>query len=137
MPPDKSFETTIPFVEVPGDGWYPIIWVTFVRPRAPNLQLPLLLDTGADQIFLHPDWERAFSNLKDAEFGGIGGKVRGKNTQGQVEVFGQLIDCDVGFGPKEMESRTWMAGVLGRNCFKPFGFGFWENTRELYVTARP
>jgi len=36
-----------------------------------------------------------------------------------------------------MQSYTWMAGVVGRDCFKPFGFGFWESARELYVTLKP
>jgi hypothetical protein len=135
--PDKSFETTIPFVQVQGGGWYPLVKVVFLKPNRRDLELTLLFDTGADQIVLHPEWEWAFPNLRPYKFGGIGGETDGKNTRGQVEFCGQVIDCDIGFGPKEMERRTWMAGILGRDCFKPFGFGFWETSRELYVTLKP
>jgi hypothetical protein len=30
-----------------------------------------------------------------------------------------------------------MQGVFGRECFKSFGFGFWEKSHELYVTVKP
>lgn len=29
------------------------------------------------------------------------------------------------------------AGLFGRDCFTSFGFGFWENVREIYVTLKP
>jgi hypothetical protein len=133
--PDKPFETTIPFVNVPGEGWYPLVELTFLRPSG-NLHLSLLFDTGADQILLHPYWEWAFPNLKPAKFSGIGGSVTGKRTAGQVEFLGQTINCVIGFGPKKMEQKTWMQGVFGRDCFMPFGFGFWESSHELYVTSK-
>jgi len=135
--PDKSFERSIPFVEMPGVGWYPIIQVAFLKPNKHKLTLPLLFDTGAELICLHPDWEWAFPSLTDCDFAGIGGTARGKITKGQIELFGEVIDCDIGFGPQGMQIRTWMAGVIGRECFKPFGFGFWEGARELYVTLKP
>ena len=135
--PDKSFERTVPFVEVKDVGWYPLIRVAFLKPNKQRLELSLLFDTGADLICLHPDWEWAFPNLAEFDFDGIGGNAKGKHTLGQIELFGEVIDCDIGFGPKEMQSRTWMAGVIGRECFKSFGFGFWEGARELYVTLKP
>jgi len=134
--PDKSFETTIPFVKVPGNGWQPIVEVTFLRSPEPNLTLPLLFDTGADQICLLPSWESSFSNLEDTEFDGLGGEPQpGKHAQGRIRFLGRIIDCDIGFA--KMKERTWMQGVFGRNCFRPFGFGFWEDAHELYVTLRP
>lgn len=133
--PAKSFETTISFVPVPGNGWQPIVQVTFLRPHGPNLTLPLLFDTGADQICLLPSWESSFSNLQDATFDGLGNGQPGKLTRGRIEFLGLVIDCDIGFA--KMTERTWMQGVFGRDCFKPFGFGFWERDRQLYVTARP
>lgn len=135
--PAKSFELTIPFVEVPKVGWYPILQVVFLRPNRQRLQLPLLFDTGADQICLDHAWQWAFPNLRDAEFEGIGNESArpGKVTPGQIEFLNRVIDCEIGFAA--MKPRTWMAGVIGRDCFKPFGFGFWENSRELYVTSKP
>jgi len=135
--PDRSFETTIPFVEVAGVGWYPLLQVTFLKPNRRKLYLPLLFDTGADQICLHPDWQHFFPNLRDTTFYGTGHEkaAPGKTTKGQVEFLGRIIDCEIGFA--QMQSYTWMAGVVGRDCFKPFGFGFWESARELYVTLKP
>jgi hypothetical protein len=108
--PDKSFETIIPFVEVPNVGWYPIVQVVFLRPNRQRLQLPLLFDTGADQICLHPDWEWAFPNLKDTEFEGVGDENArpGKITTGQIEFLNRVIDCEIGFSA--MKPRTWMGG---------------------------
>jgi hypothetical protein len=134
--PAKSFETTIPFVKIAGNGWEPVILVTFLRPRAPNLELALLFDTGADRIVLQPSWEDCFENLEDTTFGGLGGIDQpGKHTAGRIQLLGQIVDCDIGF--TKMTERTWMQGVFGRECFKAFGFGFWEKSHELYVTVKP
>jgi hypothetical protein len=134
---DKSFEKTIPFVEVQGVGWYPLIKVTFLKPNKHKLSLPLLSDTGAEIICLHPDWQHLFPGLQDTSFYGVGQDTaaQGKTTNSQIEFLGRTMDCELGFAP--MRSRTWMAGVVGRECFKCFGFGFWGSARELYVTLKP
>lgn len=131
---DRSFETTIDFIPV-GNTWQPVVWITFIRPKAPNLSLPLLFDTGADQICLFPSWEPYFSNLEDTTFYGLGDPQPGKHTQGQIKFLGCVIDCDIGFA--KLTERTWMQGVFGRECFKPFGFGYWERDHRLYVTVKP
>jgi len=136
--PIKSFDRTIPFVQT-DEGWQPLIQVRFLQPRtAKALTVALLFDTGADQICLHPNWMWFFTDLTDRHFKGVGGDDKGtlgKNTFGQIEFLGQTIDCNVGFA--NMEEKTWMAGVIGRECFKPFGFGFWESAHEIYVTSKP
>jgi hypothetical protein len=137
MPDNKSFERNIPFIHVQGNYWCPIVKVAFLSPNPRRLELYLLFDTGADHIVLHPEWEFAFPNLKEKDYTGLSGKAKGKTVQGQIEFYGHIIGCEIGFGPKEMERRTWMAGLFGRDCFKSFGFGFWERDRQLYVTARP
>lgn len=134
--PDKSFEITIPFVETE-DGWFPLIEVVFLRPDNRQLTLPLLFDTGAENICLHPYWEWAFPDLKPQRIHGVGkdGWIYGKSTQGRVKLLGSETDCEILFAP--MLEKTWRAGLLGRDCFKSFGFGFWESARELYVTLKP
>jgi hypothetical protein len=105
-------------------------------PRAPDLELSLLFDSGADRIVLQPSWEDCFENLEDTVFGGLGDKDQpGKPTTGKIRLLGQIIECDIGF--TKMTERTWMQGVFGRECFKSFGFGFWEKSHELYVTVKP
>jgi hypothetical protein len=134
----KSFEVTIPFIHTPEGLWEPLLQVTILKPNPRKLDVPLLFDTGADQILLHPYWEFAFPHgLSPHTFVGIGGDVKGKYTRGQIQLLGRTIDCNIGFGPPEMAQKTWMAGILGRECFKSFGFGFWERARQLYVTAKP
>ena len=140
-----KFEETIRFTFVSDlDDWYPIVNVTFLSPNQDLLQLPLLFDTGADQICLHPYWETFFPQhlLLKTTFDGLGVRTdqeqdqqEGKHTSGRIEFLGRIIDCDIGF--TQMPDRIWMAGVFGRECFKPFGFGFWEEARKLYVTLRP
>ena len=133
----KSFEITIPFVETE-DGWRPIIEVVFIKPNSPSpLMLALEFDTGADSICLSSDMEWAFPNLKSQKIYGVGSKRahQGKITRGEIQLLGRTIECDILFA--SMRPKTWRQGVLGRECFKPFGFGFWEDARELYVSLTP
>ena len=135
----KSFDRAIQFVWT-GKAWLPLIKVAIVSPNLRRLDLALLFDTGSDQLLLHPDWETFFppASLKPKDFTGIGGTALGKNTRGQIILFGRTITCDIGFGPKGMEAPDPpMAGIIGRECFKTFGFGFWEAAHELYVKLRP
>jgi hypothetical protein len=133
----KTFERTIPFVQT-FEGPLPLLQVKLIDPRGRKaLSVALLFDTGADQICLHPDYQLFFPNLQDRNFKGMGSNKRipGKNTRGKISLLGQIIECEIGFAP--MEKRTWMAGVIGRDCFGAFGFGFWQNAGEIYVTLKP
>src|SRR6266849_1262292 len=129
----KSFEITVAFEKRSGNIWYPIVKTAFIRPDGYRFRLPLLLDTGADTLILHPRFERMFSGLMPEKFKGLGGEERdGKKTQCKIEVFGRTIDCEIGF--VEFENLVWRAGFLGRECLATFGIGFWESEREFYVT---
>jgi hypothetical protein len=132
---DKSFEITIKFEQVPGGMRYPIVRAIF--PDASNLRVPLLLDTGADCLVLHPDYESMFSNLSPQKYKGIGSdkEYEGKSTDGKVVLFGRTIQCKIGF--IKMEWLPWRSGLLGRDCLKTFGLGFWESASEFYVTLKP
>ena len=132
---DKSFEITIRFEQVAGGKWYPVVRAVF--PNAYNLRIPLLLDTGADSLVLHPCYESMFSDLKPQKYKGIGSEASyaGKSTKGKVVLFGRTIECEIGF--VEMEWLSWRSGLLGRECLRTFGFGFWESAREFYVTLKP
>jgi hypothetical protein len=134
---DKSFEITVKFQQVFGGHWYPIVQTIFLRSDGTRIRLPLLFDTGADSLVLHPDYEIMFSSLQPQKYKGIGsaGTYDGKKTMGKIEIFGRVIECEIGF--VAMEFLPWRAGLLGRNCFSSFGFGFWEAARELYVNLKP
>ena len=135
--PLKSFERTIPFIQVQNDGWYPIVEVVFIKVDGQRIRLPLLFDTGATQIVLHPDWAWLFPKGDIVEFNSVGDEqpTSGTLVRGTIEFLGQVMDCTIGFAA--LPKRTWMAGLFGRECFTPFGFGFWESARELYVTLKP
>jgi hypothetical protein len=135
--PEKSFEITIPFHDTE-DGAYPIIDVVFIKPNTcPRLTLSLLFDTGAEDICLHSEQEWAFPNLEEQLIEGVGDEkpVEGKKVRGEVEILGRIIQCDILFA--KMAQKNYRQGVLGRSALRAFGFGFWEKSRELYVTLNP
>lgn len=132
---DKSFEITVGFEQRAGNHW-PIVKTVFIRPDGYRFRLPLLLDTGADILVLHPRFEPMFSGLTPEKFKGLGGgECDGKKTLGRIELFGRTLDCEIGF--VEFENLSWKAGFLGRECLTTFGIGFWESEREFYVTLTP
>jgi hypothetical protein len=116
---DKSFEITIKFAQITGGNWYPVVRAVF--PDASNLRIPLLLDTGADSLVLHPEYESMFSGLTPQKYKGIGseGDYEGSRTKGRVLLFGRTIECEIGF--VKMEWLSWRSGLLGRECLRGFG----------------
>ena len=133
---EKSFDITVKFERSRAGVWYPIVKSIFRLPNGDKLRLPLLLDTGADTVVLHPYYESMFDNLEPETFKGLGEKSRdGKKTRGKIEVFGREVECTIGF--VEFELLSYRLGFLGRECLTSFGIGFWESARELYVTLTP
>jgi hypothetical protein len=136
MPVRKSFETTIPFTEIPGEGWFPIVEVTFIKSDGQRRKLMLLFDTGATEIVLRPEFAWLFPAGQPEvwDTAGNGGGTPGVLTRGQIDFLGVTIDCSISLLP--MRPRLW-AGLFGRECFTSFGFGFWERAHRLYVTTTP
>jgi hypothetical protein len=139
MPIVKVFDTAISFKQVQGHGWLPLLSVTFIPPIGSRFVLPLIFDTAASEITLRPDFSRFFSTGQPAKanVGGTTQAASGTETKSTVEVLGcvlkdrKILFLDLG------EPNPLFAGLFGRDCFSPFGFGFWENARELYVTLKP
>lgn len=131
---DRSFTEVIRFTEIPGEGWFPIVEVVFIKADGERRQLALLFDTGATQIVLRREYQWLFPKGEIEGFDTGAGPAEGILTTGKIEFLGVVTDCNVSLLP--MRRRAW-AGLFGRDCFKPFGFGFWENARELYVTLKP
>lgn len=131
----RVFTEVIPFTHIVGEGWFPIVEVDLIKPQGGRQQLQLLFDTGATQIILRPDHIKFFTKVEEEDYDTGAGLIRGGITKNQqIEFLGITIVCDIGFLP--MRPRLW-AGVFGRDCFKSFGFGFWEGAHELYVTLKP
>ncbi len=136
-PFSKDFTETIKFTYIPGEGeeWFPIVEISLVKPTGRRIPLKLLFDTGATQITLRADHEQFCTDVEDAEFDTANGTVRGRVAKNQtIEFLGVATTCDIGL--LNLRERVW-AGLFGRDCFRSFGFGFWENARELYVTSKP
>jgi hypothetical protein len=137
FPSLKIFELTIPFTEIKG-VWFPLIDVSFFTIYNDWFTVPLIFDTGAEDVVLKPDYQRVFPAGKVTSVGGIGG-AGGHDaieTQSDVEFLGRRITkCPILID--EVPAPALIGGVAGRQIFKSFGFGFWENVRELYVTLNP
>ncbi len=138
MPVFKSFEYTIPFTEVRGHGWLPLVSIKFVASDGSRFALPLIFDTAATQITLRPDYQNLFPSGQPAAANVAGNKqaARGVETTATIEFLGQAMTCAILFLDLG-EPNLLFAGLFGRECFKPFGFGFWESARELYVALKP
>ena len=135
----KTFERTIPFKAVYRHGFLPLVRVKFLPPNVDPFTLSLVFDTGATQITLRRDYQEWFPQgiAVEANVAGSIEAGEGTETMSTVEVFGQTLQnrkilfMDLG------EPSPLFAGLFGRDCFKPFGFGFWESANEFYVTLKP
>jgi hypothetical protein len=141
--PDKSFEKTIRFYEHYENGdlfFLPLVEVTLVTTTRP-VKLALYFDTGASVTTLRKDLYPLLGlNSWDEGVPAITGTGAGNTTVyrylATIEVFGKTLDCPVQLAP--LSPNPLFQGLLGREgIFDQFGFGFWESTRELFVTGTP
>lgn len=142
----REFEQTIRFYEVKGQGgnpiWLPIVTVILLAQNGRRITLPLYFDTGASVTTLRADlypllglqsWDQGEKVIT----GTGGGIVDAYKYMAELEVFGKSIQCPIHLLPT-LSYNPLFCGLLGRDTiFNEFGFGFWENTHELYVTANP
>lgn len=143
--PVKNFERIVRFFEyqIPNGKliWLPLVEVTFITPTNSRIFLPLLFDTGADVTTLRSDlypilglnsWDQGLR----VGVAGIGGSTEAYKYTATLEIFGKIISCPIHL--VQMTTNPFFHGLLGRDTvFNEFGFGFWENTKELYVTTSP
>jgi hypothetical protein len=142
----KHFEQTIRFRQARkpnGDPvWYPIVEAILLTPIGSRIALPLLFDTGADFTTFRADLYH-FLGLSSWDQGtpvstGTGGGITTcYEYRADLEVFGKTINCPIHLN-QTLQPNPLFCGLLGRYLiFEQFGFGFWESTHELYVTATP
>ncbi len=72
---DKSFEITVKFRRSVEGVLYPIVNTIVILPNGDTPRWPLLLDTGADGLILHPTFKSLFSNTEPENYRG------GQNTR--------------------------------------------------------
>ena len=90
----KDFTEVIKFTHVfdgSGDGWFPIVEVSLVKPTGERIPLKLLFDTGATQITLRADYEFLFTDFEEESFQTAQGEVKGKIAKNQIIEF--LAGC--------------------------------------------
>jgi hypothetical protein len=140
----KDFEQTIRFFKVEDSKgnsvWLPIVEVILLTPGGGRITLPLYFDTGADVTTLRADLYpllglHSYDQGKLVKTGTGGGIADAYKYMAELEIFGKTIQCPVHLLPT-LPSHPLFCGLLGRDTiFNEFGFGFWESTHELYVTA--
>ena len=143
--PSKNFEQVVHFIERrDSDGniiHFPIVEVTLITSTNAQTILPLLFDTGASfttlSHHLYPllglnSWDQGQRVHVDA----VGGRPEVYQYIATFEIFGKTINCPIHLA--KLNPHPLFQGLLGRDTiFDEFGFGFWESTRELYVTTNP
>ncbi|MFZ5451314.1 MAG: aspartyl protease family protein [Thermodesulfobacteriota bacterium] len=140
----KNFENTIRFIQGPQQDapWFPIVQVTLITPQGKRIDLPLLFDTGANittlshqlyQMFGLQSWNQG----TPVTIGTAGGLKTAYRYTVSFELFNKVIDTPI-LLVDTLSIHPLYCGVIGRDTFfAEFGFGFWENQHELYVTANP
>jgi len=143
--PAKNFERVVRFFEyqIPNGQLIslPLVEVTFITSNNSRILFSLLFDTGASVTTLRSDlyyilglnsWDQG-QRIDAATASGV---VNAYQYAGTLEIFGKIIDCPINL--MQMPPNPLFNGLLGRDTvFNEFGFGFWENTKELYVTTSP
>jgi len=140
----KNFERIVNFVEYQsanGDTMYlPLVEITFITSNS-NQSFSLMFDTGASRIYLRSDLYPllGINSLDECEqipVGGIGGSQIGYKHTANLEIFGKVFNCPIIFA--QIAHHELYHGLLGRDpVFSEFGFGFWEYSKELFITDNP
>lgn len=143
--PAKNFERVIRFYEhqIPNGElkYLPLVEVTFITQTNNRISLSLLFDTGADVTTLRADFYyilglNSWDQGQRLDVAGIGGSAEAYEYTATLEILGKIISCPIHL--VQMPPNPLINGLLGRDTvFNEFGFGFWENTRELFVTTSP
>ncbi|MGD0828653.1 MAG: hypothetical protein ABSA09_11290 [Desulfobaccales bacterium] len=141
----KDFEQVIKFRQALHSGTLirlPIVEVSIIAPSGKKRNIPLLFDTGASTTMLSAklysllelqSWNQGTPcNITNAS----PVLAQGYQYQASMEIFGKVIACPVIL--LQLPHNPLYQGLLGRNTiFDEFGFGFWERTQDLYITANP
>lgn len=143
--PAKNFEQpVIQFQTINQSGnilFYPIVEVSLIPSQGQPVRLPLLFDTGADYTTLMKDFYpllglHSWNQGRAVGTNTAGGHVTAYEYTATLDVLGKNITCPIHL--MDVRFPPLFVGLLGRNTvFNQFGFGFWESTRELYVTNNP
>lgn len=141
----KTFEHTVRFreVEIEPGVWksFPIVTIGLVQPDGNRIELPLLFDTGASVTTLsHELYQLLGLSSWDVgtphEVATGGGNAQAYRYDVTLEVFGKQVQCPVNL--QVLPINPLFVGLFGRDgIFQEFGFGFWESSKELYVTLQP
>jgi hypothetical protein len=142
----KIFEQVVRFYEVPQGSnvpsmWLPLVNITLITPANNRVNLSLLFDTGANVTTLRADLYpilglKSWDQGEREETSTGGGKMVVYKYTYNLEIFGKtIINCPIHLNSKLLHHPLF-SGCLGRDTvFNEFGFGFWENTHELYITT--
>lgn len=144
---NKTFEHTIQFYNVNTHSgasiWLPLINVSLIQPSGNRVSLSLLFDTGASRTTLRHDlypllgltsWNSGIA--QHVSTAGGANPVEAYQYQATFEFFGKIVQCPVNL--QQLPDNPLFVGLFGRDqIFQEFGFGFWERTRELYITLTP
>lgn len=144
----KNFEQIVRFHETRQDSngplrWLPLVDITLITLDNNRVNLSLLFDTGATVTTLRAEFYpilglQSWNQGKPVKTYTGGGPTTVYQYLHTLEIFGKtIIDCPIHLN-SQLPPHPLFAGVLGRDTvFNEFGFGFWESTHELYITANP
>jgi len=101
----------------------------------------MVFDTGATTTVLRAEFApllgaATWTEGQQVPVDTVSGRATAYRFMARLEVLGKVIECPVHL--MELPPNPLYGGLLGREAiFERFGFGFWESTHELLVTANP
>lgn len=140
----KVFERILRFhkVQTPGGPvWLPLITVELIYGQGDRIGIPMIFDTGAIMTTLRREFAPYLGAITWTEGEPVSvatasGHATAYRFMARLEVLGKDIECPVHL--MEFPPSRHYGGLLGREAiFERFGFGFWESTHQLLVTANP
>lgn len=150
----KAFDLVEPYrraVDAKGEAvWLPIVEVKVIGRFALPLPIPLLVDTGSDHVILKHEYYQLFDEVswdkgEPKTVWTASGAATAYRFSGSIEVFGRRIEdlpiYLMTLFPEEEQQRDEaqrpFEGLLGREAFKAFGLGIWQQEQSLYISLSP
>lgn len=118
-----------------------MITVHVTDPKGIQRRVPMLFDTGSEVTLLdaklaHYVGAATWTQGYPVPIAGVGAQTPAYLFSAGLSLFGKTLgSCPIRL--MDLSHLDFIQGILGRDVFHHFGFGFWERDRVLFYTSNP